>query len=301
MGTESRHGKVWNALGRLKANKRLVGSELENFVKLKQEQDATQIALQNLGVDSSTQPNHIPLIETPIIGRNNTGRPKISVITLIGMPNAGKSTYIDQVHEDDISHIVFDDAGKSALNAQTDKNLLGVNYDKLVESQVRSSAISLSSTLDELYFRHVIGEDLPNIRIIYERDYLDLEFMRASFLFGRFDIRTLRLSEDYFIETLDRYERLPRTVVNCLVSPVISLERDPEPEKYHAIVQEPFLNCLYEQCLRFHWEVGNFNSIFGRPLPFNYVATDMSQLNKVEGINRLKEIINEVEHIASST
>lgn len=290
MLNNERYNVALNSLGTLIENEKVLSSREENRSLLLDEQYRTQIALTKLGVNYTTSPRQVPMIDQLILGPKTKGQH--TFISLIGMPNVGKtSTMIDLgTHEPDEYWLFGDAARRSFGHLKTNESL---DFSRLTTTQalIRSRA-DISYALDSIWFHSMLGEEIPEMRIIFERDINDIAFFRANFLFGRIDAKTLSKVQEAFLEELDKYRGLDRTIVNCLVSRQTSLNRETEKRK-HLVVQEPFLTVLYEQYLRFHWEVLNFEKVYGMKPPFNYIAVDLSASSPEENIKHLKKIITQ--------
>lgn len=272
---------------------RLLSTAEANRERLFDEQYKTQAALKSLDVNSDTLPEKIPMINKVIMG------PKITSLTnyfsLIGMPNSGKtSAILDLGVNQSNLYWVFGDAARRSFGMLKQRQV-GTDFAQLTLAQGLRSRADISYAADTVYVASLLDQNSPETTVVFERDDTDLAFVRANFLFGRIDADILKRVEENFLENLNRYKGLSRTIVSCFVHPITSLERERE-RKEHLVVQQPFLAVLYEQNLRFHWEVLNFEKIYGQKLPFNYLAINMSDEDSQKNREHLEE---QIRHIAT--
>ncbi len=237
------------------------------------EQYKTQTALNSLGVNRETNPadlagvnNFYPLQQDPA---ENLG----FTISLIGMPNSGRTTtlgYIQQEYIDELSinplyegfHIVPEFIGSIIQDLKAEEDFSYTNL--YLRQQIRS----------RLIYKSIYEKDiLPRVSV-FERDWTDLPFARANFMYGRHEGKVFRTFEETFLANLHKYNQSIRIIVNTLISPEMSFSRETEDKPYHTIVKPEFLNLLYEQYLRFHYEAVNFEKIYGEPRPFIYACID---------------------------
>ena len=127
--------------------------------------------------------------------------------------------------------------------------------------------------------------------IIIERDWTDIPFMRANLLSGRYRPKSyIRIKND-FVKNIEAYPMPAHVVVNCLVKPEVSLGRETDVKPYPSVMQLPFLETLYEQYLRFHYE-NTKSTFYGHPSSFIYASVDMSSETEWENIRSLERTIN---------
>ena len=145
-----------------------------------------------------------------------------------------------------------------------------------------------SHAKDQIYFDWMLGVE-NNTNVFFERDLFDLPFIRANFLFGRIDARVLKMAEEKFFDNLKDHPTTPKVIINTLIHPKASLERETEL-KTHNVVQLPFLEVFYEQNIRFHDEMVRYSAT-STP-SFNYLAVDMSKPNVDDNVSHLIDSIN---------
>ena len=210
------------------------------------------------------------------------------------MPNSGKtSVLLDlDVNQPD-SYWVFGDSARRSFGMLKQEQT-GIDFNQFTLTQILRSNSDISYALDSIYFAYMTDEHYPKKSVVFERDYTDIPFIRANFLFGRIDIKILDKAENKFYENLNRFKGLPRTIISCLVHPTTSKKREKE-QKEHTVIQDKFLSCLYEQYLRFHYEMLNFRQVYKQEHPFNYVGVNMSGTNLQINVKKLEKYINQIQ------
>lgn len=252
-----------------------------NKQALLEQQLITQQTLKRLGIDKSTLPQDIPDIEKPIC-HQKVLRPTNIFVSLIGSPNSGRSSALKSLS------LSPADFGRVAYEVMKKINKDKVDYNLLAKIQIQTANVWHSHSKDKIYFDWLLGID-NDTNIIFERDWGDLPFIRANFLFGRIDVSILKMAEENFYRQLDSHPMTPKVIINTFISPQTSLEREKEV-KTHNVVQLPFLNVLYEQNLRFHYEMTLLAQ--NQTPSFNYLAIDMSDSQIGVNITHLLESIN---------
>jgi len=252
-----------------------------NLQILLEQQLVTQQTLNRLGVDKSTLPKNIPGIETPICNQR-VPRPSNVFVSLIGSPNTGRSSALERNFSSEA------DFGRVAYNAMKNLGKGKIDFNLLTQIQIMTAEVWHSHAKDQIYFDWMLGVE-NNTNVFFERDLFDLPFIRANFLFGRIDARVLKMAEEKFFDNLKDHPTTPKVIINTLIHPKASLERETEL-KTHNVVQLPFLEVLYEQNIRFHDEMVRYSAT-STP-SFNYLAVDMSKPNVDDNVSHLIDSIN---------
>lgn len=247
------------------------------------EQCATQQALNKLGLTQSNPPSEIPYINSLITSEYDFPPNAQLVVSIIGMPKSGKSTTLETCYE----------------NTQ-----LGENY-HIFRETVRKIEADLEAKNKELDYEEIytqqykwskkvweqIRKGTPTQDVIIERDWTDIAFLRANLLHGRVCPKFYKNAERQFAKNFDK--KLPaHLIINCLTPPNIALGRETEIKPYYRVMNWLFLNTLYEQYLRFHYEAINFNKFWGIPRPFTYTCLDSSSEDVGENIRLIEKTIN---------
>jgi hypothetical protein len=109
---------------------------------------------------------------------------------------------------------------------------------------------------------------ITRMPIFQERGYIDeVTMKRMLSLQGKthFPTEDLDLFEQTEFFTQDKEFYL--TFILCLIPPNVSRKRGSKKD---------FLDTLYEQHLRFHYEMINYQKLSGNPCPITYVCLDFS-------------------------
>jgi len=286
-----RYGACIASLKYLIENQRVSNPDL-NRERLLDEQYKTQVALQNLSVTHNTPPSGIPMIDEVII--NPRPSHLDNYFSLIGMPNSGKtSTLLDLSTNQPDLYWVFGDTARRSFGMLKQRRV-GTDFAKLTLAQEIRSNTDISFAADSIYVASMLNENPPITNVLFERDWTDLPFFRANFLFGRIDVKILEKTEENFRENLSKFKGLSRTIINCLLLPLTSKKREKE-QREHLVVQDKFLTVLYEQYLRFHYEMLNFKQVYKQEPSFGYIAIDMSNKDPQNNIQKLENYIKRMQ------
>jgi len=122
--------------------------------------------------------------------------------------------------------------------------------------------------------------------------WTDLPMARAHFLIGNINHATLELIEKEFVSHLLHRNHTDNILINCIIKPKLAISRQSPGEGLGRILNPIFLPILYEQYLRFHYEMTNLEKVFKIKRPFTYATVDMSSSNRVERFRSLEKVIN---------
>ena len=188
------------------------------------EQYRTQKALGDLNFSFNNPVSALPyineIISPPYILPSNA----LLAISVIGMPGAAKTSTI----RDNI--------------APLSDNKLNIIWEP---SRLISSFLDEESPLfyEFLYFAqtsHYIekwleqGKDYnPTGLSVFDRNWVDVPFKRANFLYGRFNPELFADDNQTFINLLNLKPQPAHAIVNCLIKPEVALSRETEEKSKH--------------------------------------------------------------------
>lgn len=245
----------------------------EHFQLLLNENHKTQSALYNL----SLLPKNIA---GETAGFNTLFPPeqkqKITTIaSIIGMPKSTKTITSENMGESYLYYpwiVIPEEVSNFKEKAETNR---GFNYEKLVldtlnfqEDQYLELVKVLGST------PNFGGWSKPSI--IFDRPaWGDLPMARALFLSGRINNKILLKCEEAFINHFDK-DGYQNSIVIALATPKVCLQREGKRTTPGKIMNLCFLDILYDQYLRFHYELMNFSNTYGIARKFNFSTLDLS-------------------------
>lgn len=236
------------------------------------QQFMTQVALERLGVNPLTKPNDIPKINT-LLGIKDNGPAKPIMISVIGMPNTLKTSGILKTRKDSDTKVAVFPERYAEAKKQLDASGQ-FTFDQLIEVVSDLQAKDLHDAQINAY-----RSKNRQLVTIFDRDWWDLPMGRAHFLSGRLDPQSLQSVESNFRKTLaSLQDRFRLFLVIGIIRPELSLARDGKREKPGRIMQMPFLQNLYEQYLRFYYELGRIHQFYGQKT-FSYAAVDSTEIN----------------------
>lgn len=247
------------------------------------EQYKTQIARQ------SFNSSEVGKIYTPqVISERND----VCVTSIIGMPNAGKTLTSETIVETRTMEVpllmkeVYREE-KEKLDKTKEFSFIKL-YERLLNRQniefkkaIKLGKLGVSSGLNtegHIMFDRLVWTDLP--------------MARAHFLIGNIDHSTLELIEKEFVAHLLHRNDTDNILINCIIKPELAISRQSKNEGLGRILNPIFLPILYEQSLRFHYEMINFEKVFKIKRPFTYATVDMSSPDGVERFRSLEKVIN---------
>lgn len=247
------------------------------------EQYKTQIAMQGF---NGSEVGKIYPHQT----RNNLYN--LSVTSIIGMPNAGKTLTSETIVETRAMEVpllmseVYREE-KEKLDKNKEFSFIKL-YERLLNRQntefkkaIKLGRLSVESGLNtegHIMFDRLVWTDLP--------------MARAHFLIGNIDYSMLQLIEKEFVAHLLHRNDTDNILINCIIKPELAISRQSKNEGLGRILNPIFLPILYEQSLRFHYEMVNFEKVFKIKRPFTYAIVDMSSPDRVERFRSLEKAIN---------
>lgn len=265
--------------------RRQLHQEITPFEKqaLLDEQYKTQIAMQ--GFNSG----EIGKIYIPQVIRE---RNDICVTSIIGMPNAGKTLTSETIVGARTMEVpllmqeVYREE-KEKLDKSKEFSFIKL-YERLLPRQktefkkaIKRGRLDAESGLNR------------ECHIMFDRlAWTDLPMARAHFLIGNIDHPTLELIEKEFVAHLTHRNDTNIILINCIIKPKLAISRQSPGEGLGRILNPIFLPILYEQYLRFHYEMVNFEKVFKIKRPFTYSTVDMSSSDRVQRFRSLEKVIN---------
>lgn len=277
--------KKWWDVVETTVMRRQLHQETTPFEKqaLLDEQYRTQIVMQ--GFNSG----EVGKIYTPqVISERND----ICVTSIIGMPNAGKTLTSETIVETRTMEVpllmqeVYREE-KEDLDKSKEFSFIKL-YERLLNRQTtefkkaielgRLSVESGLNTEGHIMFDRLVWTDLP--------------MARAHFLIGNINHPTLELIEKEFVAHLIHGNDTNNILINCIIKPELAISRQSTGEGLGRILNPIFLPILYEQSLRFHYEMVNFEKVFKIRRPFTYATVDMSSPDRIIRFRSLEKVIN---------
>ena len=241
----------------------------------------TEQALQKLGVSAQTSPSDLKHINTIITPELPFPPNALLIISILGMPKTAKTTTLIETYK----------------NTAVDPPILWESIRTIIDSLPDESKTDFEEIsrrqmlINRKRWEQIRINSLETDYVITERDWTDIPFLRAQLLHGRFKPKSFIRKKDNFLENVTAFPKPAHVVVNCLAKPATVLARESEVKPYPSVMQMPFLEKLYEQYLRFHYE-NTKSTFYGHPSSFIYASVDMSSETEWENIRSLERTIN---------
>ena len=237
--------------------------------QIKEDSLMTKQALEMLGVLDGNLKN-LPYVNT-FLSREATKNIEgtFSVISIAGSPHAGKTStistlksegflfeYIPEEFPQDREYASWEAAGDEKGTSELSEYI---------------ASTRTVSDLDATVSRLLKQKDYRK-PIILERGTIDhVVLRRTKQQLGNMPLtpHSVFAHPVTAIEDLSRTPEISTTFINCLISPTLSIQRGSQ-------LNVDFLNVLYEQYLRLHWELINYEKMFEFPRSFSYAFLDFS-------------------------
>lgn len=260
----------------------------------------TQLALSGMGVRKEDAPNKIPYIDTILTDPDLiTSLSKPFVAEVIGMPRAGKTTSINKLLESlwisGIRHRVrFARESPRAIPDELGPVDPGFDFLDLKHSHPLAFNIAGYVITKMGALRH-IPEAGDFDMLLQDRGLFDRRIFRRS-LFVDGDIDPLWMEFEDSIEQETEIPPFPvGAVILCVISPEESLQREGPRKEPGVVMNKRFLEILYEQYMRFHYEI-----ITRQVAIPAYVCIDMECTPEKASLkfnNAMAQILNKDSHI----
>lgn len=253
----------------------------------------TQLAIEAFKLQSRTQdPCQIPHMDEIIPHTEITD--KATRTSIIGMPNSGKTTTIKIISKTRVfeTPVLVNEAYKEEKEKIESQGNL--NFETLIVNTVaRQYVESLNAfTNAEAYIKAGLSS---NTWVIFDRpSFIDIPMIRTHFLLGNIRAATmLYMEEKMFLEQFCAENKLYNDIlISTFITPNNALSRQEPNETRGRIMTPPFLSVLYEQYIRFHYEMLNFEKTFKRKREFTYSAIDMSSDDSDVRFRKLEKAID---------
>jgi len=258
----------WNSKRAL-INQRVYGIyNPDNLQILLDEQYRTQVALESLHINVSSKPSEIPMINVLAMPQGIIDLRYPTTLSLIGMPRSGKSSSLKYFGDEEWAKTFGERAGEV-------KDVLDRTGQFSFETQTLWQRYLQYEDYLSIIDKNEVNQDYW---VTFDRDWTDVAMTRANILFGRLDpaIGISKSSLQSAKEDLDKYKKGHTLVILLLTRPEESLKREGPRKSPGRIMNLPFLQVLYEQYLRFHYEMLFYTKTYGKNRPFFYACLDGS-------------------------
>ena len=244
----------------------------DTFQALLDEQQMTQSALRQLGLTEDLKLQEVRGINQVFLPKNYHRDPKKPVaVHFMGMPRAGKSTFIESIGE--VARLRNLSIGAMPEVQGPLKEISGKHQERF-SYKTYDTSLTIIDTIEILMLKKQFEKFGEPDMALFDRGIIDrLPFARANFLFGRLDEGKFSASlSNIFSGLSDLNESFETAIILMLTTPEESLKR--EGGKQGRVMNPAFLRNLYEQYLRYHLEA---IKAFEEEDPMTpYVCLDMS-------------------------
>lgn len=253
----------------------------------------TQRAIEALKLQSRTpNPSQIPHMDeiTPALIEDTN---KATCTSVIGMPNSGKTTTVEIVAETRAfdSPVLVDEAYKGEKDKLEKSGNL--NFETLIENIAVRQYTELLDAAIEAKVRVESGLNDSGLVILDRLSITDIPMLRTHYLLGNIRSPLMLVLENMFLnDYCHQNGKFSNVLISTFITPEESLSRQDTNENRGRIMNPPFLHVLYEQYIRFHYEMMNFEKIFSRKRGFTYCAIDMSSDDSYIRFRKLERAIN---------
>jgi hypothetical protein len=242
------------------------------------EQYKTQIALEKMGVTLMDPPSKLP---------NNP----LGFVSVIGIPKADKTSTLSRMAEHSMGNYIMVSEDSAHIKNAFDR--MGIftfeNFTHALEYQRMDKLNEVFNYVNEIAGSNPVNTPL----VLFDRDWIDIPMIRANFLVGRLSPTTYLTSEEIFRKNIEAYTKNVNVgIVLGLIPPELSLLREGSRQMKGRIMQLPFLQVLYEQYVRFHYEMLNYKEIYGTKRNFIYSCVDTSNMDWEKNVRSLEHAIN---------
>lgn len=241
----------WRYQRALRANALDREPPYQNLQVYLDQEHITQSALAKLGVGVEGLPKEIPEIDKVVlIPELIKNRSAPFIVEVMGMPQAGKSSSINHFLE---QTWLTDQRGKIRLVQEGARTIPDEYQDFKDEDPFTFHLMAGNVT-----FTGLLGQvrDVGQFSVLLQdRGMLDRRVFRRA-LFFRGKVHPGWMAEEAFWADGLETPMFPiGGLVMCLVTPETSLAREGPREKPGSVMNADFLKTLYEQYLRFHYEI----------------------------------------------
>lgn len=203
-------------------------------------------------------PGNLPAVGDLIFPETESPPGEFSVVSVCGMPHAGKTGSIGSYLASHPDYHYSGEAYPAALNDLGKQEISAGDFEILKTGYEREFITRLLQMDQGL---------IPKTPVIVERAVDSIVFRRMLLLKGLACFNQPLLSLKFDIEHMSGAFDLDTLIVLCLITPKDAISRGSK-------LSEADLERLYLQYLRLHYELTHYRQIFGQPLPVTYCCLD---------------------------
>ncbi len=261
----------------------------DTFQILLDEQQMTENALKHLGLTKDLDLQNVKDLNKVVLPRKyNRDSKKPIAVHFMGMPRAGKSTFVQHLAE--VARILNWSIGVMPETAGPLKEISDKHQERF-SYKTYDTSLAIVHAVENFLLKKQFEKLKEPDMVLIDRGVLDrISFTKANFSFGRLDASKFAASLSNIEGGLSQLkDDFNIAIMLMLITPEESIKR--EGGKHGRVMNPPFLKNLYEQYLRFHWEIIQISQEQG--LTFPYVCLDMSNSREINA-NLVAEKFGEI-------